>query len=136
MSESIIRADAPVVTLINVFTVDPVDQQRLRRALATRHRRGDAPPAGLRLRERAPQPRRHESRQLRPMGKSAGIHRDAPEPRRPTLPNRAIRDRDPRLPSCARSYPYITSEQRLPPKPSTCTHALVSGERLQTPALA
>jgi quinol monooxygenase YgiN len=29
MSESIIRADAPVVTLINVFTVDPVDQQRL-----------------------------------------------------------------------------------------------------------
>jgi quinol monooxygenase YgiN len=29
VSESIIRADAPVVTLINVFTVDPVDQQRL-----------------------------------------------------------------------------------------------------------
>ena len=29
MSESIIRADAPVVTLINVFTVDPADQQRL-----------------------------------------------------------------------------------------------------------
>jgi quinol monooxygenase YgiN len=29
MSESIIRADAPVVTLINVFTVDPIDQQRL-----------------------------------------------------------------------------------------------------------
>lgn len=29
MSESIIRADAPVVTLINVFTVDPANQQRL-----------------------------------------------------------------------------------------------------------
>ena len=29
MSESIIRADAPVVTLINVFTVDPADQHRL-----------------------------------------------------------------------------------------------------------
>jgi quinol monooxygenase YgiN len=27
--ESIIRADAPVVTLINVFTVDPANQQRL-----------------------------------------------------------------------------------------------------------
>jgi heme-degrading monooxygenase HmoA len=29
MSESIIRADAPVVTLINVFTVDPTNQRRL-----------------------------------------------------------------------------------------------------------
>lgn len=29
MSQSIISADAPVVTLINVFTVDPADQQRL-----------------------------------------------------------------------------------------------------------
>ena len=29
MSESIIRAGAPVVTLINVFTVDPADQERL-----------------------------------------------------------------------------------------------------------
>jgi Antibiotic biosynthesis monooxygenase len=29
MSESTIRADAEVVTLINVFTVDPDDQQRL-----------------------------------------------------------------------------------------------------------
>jgi quinol monooxygenase YgiN len=29
MSQSIISADAPVVTLINVFTVDPVHQQRL-----------------------------------------------------------------------------------------------------------
>ena len=29
MSESVIRADAPVVTLINVFTVDPENQQRL-----------------------------------------------------------------------------------------------------------
>ncbi len=37
MSESIIRADAPVVTLINVFTVDPVDQQR-------RSSSGSAPP--------------------------------------------------------------------------------------------
>lgn len=29
MTESIISADAPVVTLINVFTVDPADQPRL-----------------------------------------------------------------------------------------------------------
>jgi quinol monooxygenase YgiN len=29
MSESTIRADAPLVTLINVFIVDPADQQRL-----------------------------------------------------------------------------------------------------------
>ena len=29
MTESIISADSPVVTLINVFTVDPADQQRL-----------------------------------------------------------------------------------------------------------
>lgn len=29
MSESTIRADAPLVTLINVFTVDPENQQRL-----------------------------------------------------------------------------------------------------------
>jgi hypothetical protein len=29
MTESIICADAPVVTLINVFTVDPANQQRL-----------------------------------------------------------------------------------------------------------
>jgi heme-degrading monooxygenase HmoA len=29
MSESIIRADAPLVTLINVFVVDPENQQRL-----------------------------------------------------------------------------------------------------------
>jgi quinol monooxygenase YgiN len=29
MSASTIRADAPLVTLINVFTVDPADQQRL-----------------------------------------------------------------------------------------------------------
>jgi quinol monooxygenase YgiN len=29
MPESTIRADAPLVTLINVFTVDPADQQRL-----------------------------------------------------------------------------------------------------------
>ena len=29
MSETTIRADAPLVTLINVFTVDPADQQRL-----------------------------------------------------------------------------------------------------------
>jgi heme-degrading monooxygenase HmoA len=29
MSESTIRADAPVVTLVNVFTVDPEKQQRL-----------------------------------------------------------------------------------------------------------
>ena len=29
MSESTIRADAPLVTLINVFTVDPANQQRL-----------------------------------------------------------------------------------------------------------
>lgn len=29
MTDSIISADSPVVTLINVFTVDPADQQRL-----------------------------------------------------------------------------------------------------------
>jgi quinol monooxygenase YgiN len=29
VSESTIRADAPIVTLINVFTVDPENQQRL-----------------------------------------------------------------------------------------------------------
>ena len=29
MSESTIRADSPVVTLINVFTVEPQDQERL-----------------------------------------------------------------------------------------------------------
>ncbi len=29
MSESVICADAPVVTLINVFTVDPANQERL-----------------------------------------------------------------------------------------------------------
>ncbi|MBV8927794.1 MAG: antibiotic biosynthesis monooxygenase [Mycobacteriaceae bacterium] len=29
MTESIIGADSPVVTLINVFTVDPANQQRL-----------------------------------------------------------------------------------------------------------
>lgn len=29
MTDSLISADAPVITLINVFTVDPSDQQRL-----------------------------------------------------------------------------------------------------------
>jgi hypothetical protein len=29
MSESIVRADAPLVTLINVFTDDPAEQQHL-----------------------------------------------------------------------------------------------------------
>ena len=49
MSESIIRADAPLVTLINVFTADPGRAATPHRALAEGHRLGLVPPPGLHL---------------------------------------------------------------------------------------
>ena len=38
MAETTIQAGAPLVTLINVFTVDPKDQERLVELWARRHR--------------------------------------------------------------------------------------------------
>ena len=86
MDESTIRADAPLVTMVNVFTVEPENQRLLVERWQRRHRRGDPSPAGFRLGKHPPEPRRHEGCELRAMGNSGSTHRDAPKPRSPQAP--------------------------------------------------
>ena len=64
------------------------------RALAASDRRHHPPPARLHLSQHPRQPRRHQSRQLRPMGKPRSIQRNAPQPPSQRPPQRTGADRN------------------------------------------
>lgn len=75
-----ISAGRDVVTLINVFTVSPQDQQRLVKLLVEATE-GMISATGLRLGQYPHEPRRHAGNELRPVAQQRRLRGDAGRPR-------------------------------------------------------